>query len=84
MKAHAVTVQQPMNAWHFTATNVPDATFATSDHYVWDAGSVVVADGRPRVSVQAAYNDTAADYRHMVRYAGHALSGKVGATGSRW
>jgi hypothetical protein len=73
MRAHAVTVQQPMNAWHFTASNVPDVAFATSDHYVWDAGSVAVAAGRPRVSVQAAYNDTAADYRHMVRFAAHAL-----------
>ena len=73
MRAKRVTVQQPVNAWHFTATNVPDATFALSDHYVWDAGSVAVADGRPRVSVQAAYNDTASDYRHMVRFASHAL-----------
>jgi len=73
MRAHAVTVQQPMNAWHFTSANVPDAAFATSDHYVWDAGSVAVDPRRPRVSVQAAYNDTAADYRHMVRFAGHAL-----------
>jgi hypothetical protein len=73
LRAHAVTAQQPMNAWHFTATNVPDVAFATSDHYVWDAGSVAVADGRPRVSVQAAYNDTSADYRHMVRFAAHAL-----------
>jgi hypothetical protein len=73
MRAKRVTAQQPVNAWHFTATNVPDATFAVSDHYVWDAGSVVVAEGRPPASVQAAYNDTASDYRHMVRYASHAL-----------
>jgi hypothetical protein len=74
MRAHRVTAQQPVNAWHFRATNVPDVTFATSDHYVWDAGSVAVAPApRPRVSVQAAYNDTAADYRHMVRFASHAL-----------
>ncbi|HEX7978375.1 MAG TPA: M1 family metallopeptidase [Gemmatimonadaceae bacterium] len=73
MRAKRVTVQQPMNAWHFTATNVPDATFAVSDHYVWDAGSVAVAPNRPRVSVQAAYNDTASDYRHVVRFAAHAL-----------
>jgi hypothetical protein len=53
---------------------VPDVAFATSDHYVWDAGSVAVEAGsRPRVSVQAAYNDTAADYRHVVRFAAHAL-----------
>ena len=63
-----------MNAWRFRASNVPDVAFAASDHYVWDAASVVV-DGRhrPRVSVQAAYNDTAADYRHIVRFAAHAL-----------
>ena len=73
MKAHGVTVQQPFNAWHFRAANVPDVTFATSDHYVWDAGSVAVADGRPRASVQAAYNESAVDYRQMVRYAAHAL-----------
>ncbi|MEO8228091.1 MAG: M1 family metallopeptidase, partial [Gemmatimonadota bacterium] len=74
MRAHAVTVQQPVNAWHFRTANVPDVTFALSDHYVWDAGSVAVEPGpRPRVSVQAAYNDTAADFRHMVRYASHAL-----------
>jgi hypothetical protein len=74
MRAHRVTVQQQMNAWHFRATDIADAAFATSDHYVWDAGSVAVEAGsRPRVSVQAAYNDTAADYRHVVRYAAHAL-----------
>ena len=74
MRARRVTAQQPMNAWHFRAGNVPDVAFAVSDHYVWDAGSVAVEAGnRPRVSVQAAYNDTAADYRHMVRFAGHAL-----------
>lgn len=74
MRAKVVTTQQPMNAWHFRASNVPDVTFALSDHYVWDAGSVAVTDdARPRVSVQAAYNDTAADFRHMVGYASHSL-----------
>jgi hypothetical protein len=74
MRSHKVTAQQPVNAWHFRASDIADVAFATSDHYVWDAGSVAVEPGaRPRVSVQAAYNDTAADYRHMVRYAAHAL-----------
>ena len=36
--AKRVTAQQPMNAWHFTAPNMPDMAFALSDHYVWDAG----------------------------------------------
>ncbi|MFL5630020.1 MAG: M1 family peptidase, partial [Gemmatimonadaceae bacterium] len=74
MRGRKVTAQQPVNAWHFRAGNIADVAFATSDHYVWDAGSVAVEAGsRPRVSVQAAYNDTAADYRHLVRYAAHAL-----------
>lgn len=73
LRARSVAAAQTMNAWHFRAANVPDVTFALSDHYDWDAGSVVVDAARPRVSVQAAYNDTAADFRHMVRYASHAL-----------
>ncbi|MEP7326590.1 MAG: M1 family metallopeptidase [Gemmatimonadota bacterium] len=73
MKAGQVTRQDSMNAWHFTATNVPDMTYNLSDHYVWDAGSVVVDAARPRVSVQAAYNDTAADYHYMVQFGRHAL-----------
>ena len=62
------------NAWHFTATNIPDMTFALSDHYDWDAASVVVDDAtHRRASVQAAFNDTAADFHHMVQFGRHAL-----------
>jgi hypothetical protein len=69
-----VTTPGPVNAWHFRASNVPDMAFNLSDHYDWDAGSVVVDDAtRRRASVQAAYNDTSADYHGMVRYARHAL-----------
>ncbi len=73
--AGSVTAQQPVNAWHFTATNVPDMTYAISNHYDWDATSVVVDDatGR-RAGAQAAYSDTAADFHHMARYARHALN----------
>ena len=28
--------------WKFTATNVTDFAFAISDHYLWDASSVLV------------------------------------------
>ena len=55
MRAKSVTAQQPVNAWHFTAVNVPDAAFALSDHYVWDAGSVSVAD-RDASSVTGGYS----------------------------
>ena len=74
LAAKRVTAPQPVNAWHFTASNIPDVTFAVSDHYDWDGTSTVVDDatGR-RASAQAAYNDTAADFRHMAAYAAHGL-----------
>ncbi len=73
LAAHNVTMKGP-NSWHFTATNIPDVAFNLSDHYNWDATSVVVDDAtRRRASAQAAYNDTAADYHHVARYARHAL-----------
>jgi len=74
LAAHGVTAQSAQNAWHFTATNVPDMAFGLSDHYDWDAGSVVVDDAtHRRASVQAAYNDTTADFHHMVQMARHGL-----------
>ncbi|HVZ56755.1 MAG TPA: M1 family metallopeptidase [Chitinophagaceae bacterium] len=69
-----VTTQNPVNSWTFTASNIPDMAFGLSDHFVWDATSVVVDDatGR-RASAMAVYNDTAADYHHVAGYARHAL-----------
>ena len=74
LAARSVTLQQPVNSWHFKAADIPDMAFGISDHYDWDASSVVVDDAtKRRASVQAAYNDTAADYHHMVQYGRHAL-----------
>lgn len=69
-----VTLARPMNSWHFTATDVPDMAFGLSDHYDWDAASVLVDDAaHRRASVQAAYNDSAADFHQMVQFGRHAL-----------
>ena len=65
LRARTVTAAGPVNAWRFTATGVPDVAFGVSDHYDWDGASVLIA-GR-RVSAQAAYNDSAADFRFMVQ-----------------
>jgi hypothetical protein len=74
LAAKRVTTPGQANAWHFRATNVPDMAFNLSDHYDWDAASVLVDDAtRRRASVQAAYNDSSTDYRHMVQYGRHAL-----------
>jgi hypothetical protein len=49
-------------------------TVGLSDHFVWDASSVVVDDatGR-RASVQSAFNDSAKDFHQMVEFGRHAL-----------
>ncbi|MFL9481392.1 M1 family metallopeptidase [Chitinophagaceae bacterium LWZ2-11] len=69
-----VTAQNATNTWKFKASNIPDMAFGLSDHFVWDASSVVVdkATGR-RASSQAAYNDTAKDYHSMTGIINHSL-----------
>jgi hypothetical protein len=71
---HRVTLQNPGNAWHFRARDVPDMAFGLSDHYDWDATSVVVDDAtHRRASAQAAYHDTASDFHYMAQFDRHAL-----------
>ncbi|MEI9945889.1 MAG: M1 family metallopeptidase [Chitinophagaceae bacterium] len=73
--AKNITTQNEMNSWQFTASNIPDMTFCISDHYVWDAASVVVdKKTNRRASTQAAYNDTAMDFHHMAGFTRHSLS----------
>ena len=74
LAAKNITTQSEMNNWQFTAQNIPDVALGLSDHYVWDAGSVVVdrKTGR-RAAVNAAYNDTASDYHYMVNFARQSL-----------
>ncbi|MBC7949857.1 MAG: M1 family metallopeptidase [Chitinophagaceae bacterium] len=70
-----ITKQNAMNTWQFKTKNIPDVTFGVSDHYVWDAGSVIVDSlTRRRASAQAAYNDTAKDYHQMVEFTKHSLA----------
>lgn len=75
LAAKDITVQKNMNTWKWKADNVPDVCLAVSDHFVWDASSVVVDDAtNRRVSAQAAYNDTAWDFHYMTEYVRHSLS----------
>ncbi|HEY0298830.1 MAG TPA: M1 family metallopeptidase [Arachidicoccus sp.] len=74
MQQQKVTRQYDWNIWKFKANDITDVCFGTSKNYVWDAASVVVdpKTGR-RASMQAAYNDTAADFHHAVAFGQHAL-----------
>ena len=72
--AKAVTADNEFNTWQFTSYNIPDIALGLSDHYVWDGGSVIVDNKtKRRASVQAAYNDTAKDFHHMVRFGKESL-----------
>ncbi|GAA4310133.1 M1 family metallopeptidase [Compostibacter hankyongensis] len=72
LQGKKVTAQHAFNIWKWKASDVSDMALALSDHFVWDAAGVTVEKGR-RVSVQAAYNDTAADFHHSVRWGRYAL-----------
>src|SRR5699024_6509156 len=69
-----ITKQNTTNTWKWQAKNTTDIAIAVSDHYDWDAGSVLVNKeiGR-RVSMQAAFSDTAKDFRQMVSFGKDAI-----------
>lgn len=74
LAAKNITAQQSMNTWQFVSHDIPDVALGISNQYVWDAGSVLVdkQTGR-RATVNAAYNDTASDYHHMVSFGKQSL-----------
>ena len=70
-----VTAQNVTNTWKWTASHVSDMAIGVSDHYDWDAGSVVVDDKtQRRVSMQAAFADSAVDFHHSVQYGRYSLA----------
>ena len=69
-----ITAQNDTNTWKWKAANITDVAIAISDHYNWDAGSVVVdSKNNRRASVQAAYDEPSKDFKEMVTYGKHSL-----------
>jgi len=70
-----VTAQNATNTWKWSAGNVSDVAIGISDHYDWDAASVIVDDktGR-RVSMQAAFRDSSQDFHHSVQFGRYSLA----------
>ncbi len=70
-----ITKQNAVNTWTYTYNDISDMALGLSDHYVWDASSVTINEKTgQRASVNAAYNDTAKDFRHVVGFGQSALS----------
>lgn len=74
MKSGVVTKQSEWNVWKFEAKNITDVCFALSDHYLWDASSVLVdKKTNRRASVQAAYDIKGTDFVNSIKNNQYAL-----------
>jgi hypothetical protein len=70
-----VTAQNASNTWKWVANNVSDIAIGISDHYDWDAASVVVDNKtKRRVSMQAAFADSSVDFHHSVQFGRNSLA----------
>lgn len=56
------------NSWHFVAEKVPDYAFAFSDHYLWDAVTADIGEGK-KVFAGAAYNRKSNDFYEVASIA---------------
>jgi hypothetical protein len=70
-----VTAQNATNTWKWSASNVSDVAIGISNHYDWDAASVIVDNktGR-RTSMQAAFKDESDDFHHSVQFGRYSLA----------
>ena len=74
LNSKSVTRQSDTLTWKWKADNVSDVALAVSDHYIWDAASVIVDKAaNRRASVQSAYDEKSKDFEKMVEYGKHAL-----------
>jgi hypothetical protein len=72
--AKNITVQKPTNTWKWSAKHISDMAYCISDHYVWDAASIVVdkKTGR-RASCQSAFIDSSKNFHNQVKHIQHSL-----------
>ena len=64
-----ITAAQDQNTWLFEAQNVTDFVFATADHYVWQATSLVVDPAtKRRTRVDAVYNPKHQDFAEVAQF----------------
>jgi hypothetical protein len=58
------------NTWKYKAENVTDFAFSMSDHYLWDAASLIVDKGSERrIYVAAVYKKESQDFYHVCEIA---------------
>jgi hypothetical protein len=74
LKQNQITTDHPENTWKFQADSVSDFAMGISNHYLWDATSVVVDEtNNRRVSVNTAYRGDAIHYPEVIGIARKAV-----------
>ena len=69
LKTGGITKTNNGNTWKFKAANVVDFAFAVSNHYVWNATSVIVDKiTARRTRVDALFNTKHKDYFEVINY----------------
>lgn len=69
-KNNTVLAPSPTGKWKFHASGVSDFVFAISDHYLWDASSILVdSTTGKRTLASAVYNKKHADYFDVAKQA---------------
>ena len=64
-----LTAPNAQNTWHFEAQDVTDFAFATADHYVWQATSLVVDPAtKRRTRVDAVYSPKHQDFEEVAEF----------------
>ena len=62
-----ITKSNNYNKWHFKADNVTDFAFGTSNHYLWDATSIVTdKQTGKKVLLDVAYNKDSKDFYQVI------------------
>ena len=70
-----ITLQNATNTWKWAADNISDMAVGISDHYDWDAASIVVDNKtQRRTSMQAAFPDASEDFHHSVQFGRYSLA----------
>lgn len=64
------TVDKDFITYYFKAENVPDFAFALSDHYLWDASTLIVDNNTKRKTlISAAYKKESKDFYDVAKIA---------------
>jgi len=70
IRTNQITQPNQKNTWHFKADYINDFAFAVSDHYLWDASSLIVdKETNRRVLIDAAYNKNSMDFYKVAKIA---------------